>query len=294
VAPQGAGPAPQSGVTGNFAGDPAAILGQIERITDPQERANAMAALQEQVRREKAVSGPLIGPGAGAPQPGQPLPVQTSVTPAGGFVAALSPQQQAANAAQQSAATSVAGQTGSLLKEAQDQANSAVQTVGSANRLRAALDSGTAFTGKAAEVKLTALQWADALGFTGKDSAEKVAQTRAAIQDLAKLTLEGRQQMKGQGAITENESRLAQQAISGNIDLSPAELKVLADAADRSARFKYKVASEQIGAAGQGNPALAAQLPMFAPQPLPDPFAPSNKAATPAGGIPAGWSVKVK
>lgn len=237
-----------------------------------------------------ASNAAVIGPGAGP----APLPVQSTLNPSRAATE-FSPTELAGQAARQKAAESAAGQTGAILKEAQDAANSAVQTVGSANRLRTVLDSGTAFTGKAAGAKLTVSQWADALGITGKDAADKAAQTRAAIQDLAKLTLEGRQQMRGQGAITESESKLAQQAISGDIDFSPAELRVLADAADRSARFKYKVASEQLGAAAQGNPALAAQVPMFRPQPLPDPWTPAAKAAAPnSSAIPSGWTVKVK
>lgn len=252
---------------------------------------------------QTATPAALIGPGAGpqpvAPAPAMPaapaapLPVQTSVIPGGGT--AFSPTEQTAFATQTKAAESAAGQTGAILKEAQDSANSAVQTVGAANRIHAVLDSGVAYTGKGADVKLTASQWADALGITGKDAADRVAQTRAAIQDLAKLTLEGRQMMKGQGSVTIDEGRLAQQAVSGNIDLSPAELKQLANAADRSARFKYKVAIEQIGAAGASNPALAAQLPMFQPQPLPDPFKAPEKTAAPASTtIPSGWTVRQK
>lgn len=278
----------------------AAIQRELPNVTDQASR----DMLNEQARELQRVIGTagagiqtatpaaLIGPGAGPAAPA-PLPVQSSVIAGGGT--AFSPTEQAQFAAQQKAAESAAGQTGTILKEAQDAANSAVQTVGSANRLRSVLANGAAFTGKAAGAKLTVSQWADALGITGKDAADKAAQTRAAIQDLAKLTLEGRQQMRGQGAITEGESRLAQQAISGDIDFSPAELKVLADAADRSARFKYKVASEQLGAAAQGNPALAAQAPMFRPQPLPDPFTPASKSAAPAStAIPSGWTVRQK
>jgi hypothetical protein len=50
---------PQPGVNGNFRGDPAQIAAIIGGIKDPQERANAAAALQEQVQRSGAGAGPL-------------------------------------------------------------------------------------------------------------------------------------------------------------------------------------------------------------------------------------------
>jgi hypothetical protein len=64
--PQGmpqSGPAP----TGNFTGDPAAIMEAITQIRDPQERANAMAAFTEQAKRTQgfAQNGFAAGPSAG-------------------------------------------------------------------------------------------------------------------------------------------------------------------------------------------------------------------------------------
>lgn len=47
--------APQPGVTGNFVGDPAQVRAAIAGIKDPQERANAGAALQEQLARTPGV-----------------------------------------------------------------------------------------------------------------------------------------------------------------------------------------------------------------------------------------------
>lgn len=43
---------PQSGVQGNFAGDPATVSAAIANIKDPQERANAQAAFDEQMKRQ--------------------------------------------------------------------------------------------------------------------------------------------------------------------------------------------------------------------------------------------------
>jgi hypothetical protein len=47
----------EPGMSGNFSGDPAPIMEAITQIRDPQERANAMAAFQEQARRTQGFSG---------------------------------------------------------------------------------------------------------------------------------------------------------------------------------------------------------------------------------------------
>jgi hypothetical protein len=87
----GALPPAQQGVTGNYAGDPSAIVAGIANIRDPQERANAMAAFEQQMR-QTPTQAPLIGPGAGG------APVVTA-----GNVVELSPAQQAQNEANRAA-----------------------------------------------------------------------------------------------------------------------------------------------------------------------------------------------
>jgi hypothetical protein len=47
----------EPGMSGNFSGDPAPIMEAITQIRDPQERANAMAAFQEQARRTQGFAG---------------------------------------------------------------------------------------------------------------------------------------------------------------------------------------------------------------------------------------------
>jgi len=50
AAPSSGGTQPQPGMTGNFIGDPATISASIEAIKDPQERANARSAFEQQMR----------------------------------------------------------------------------------------------------------------------------------------------------------------------------------------------------------------------------------------------------
>jgi hypothetical protein len=136
-------------------------------------------------------------------------------------------------------AKDLAGQVGDISKASKISAEGAVQSADSANRIIQAVDSNKLFTGVGANQRLTAAQIADGLGLGGKDTAEKIANSRQAIQGLAQLTLQGRKQMRGEGAITENEGALAQRAMSGDVSLTAPEIRQLAEAAKRSAKFQY-------------------------------------------------------
>jgi hypothetical protein len=134
---------------------------------------------------------------------------------------------------------SIAGEIGPMMKDAQGIAQAAVKTEDSANRIVQAIDSNKLFTGTGANVRLGAAQLANTLGFGGNTLEAKIGNTRQAMQGLAELTLQGRQQMRGQGAITESESKLAERAISGDINFTPGEIKQLANAAKRSSEYTY-------------------------------------------------------
>lgn len=136
------------------------------------------------------------------------------------------------------AAESIAGQVGPILKESAVQAQGAVQQQDAAKRIVQAVDSNKLYAGPGAGARLKIAQIGDLLGVSGADTAEKIANTRQAIRGLAEMTLQGRKQMSGQGAITESESKLAQQATSGDIDsMTPAELKQLANASSRASQY---------------------------------------------------------
>jgi len=133
----------------------------------------------------------------------------------------------------------LAGQVGDISKESRISAMGAVQTADAANRIINAVDTNKIFQGVGANQRLTAAQIADGLGLGGKETKDKIANSRQAIQGLAQLTLQGRKQMRGEGAITENEGALAQRAMSGEITLTGPEIRQLAEAAKRSAKFQY-------------------------------------------------------
>jgi hypothetical protein len=130
----------------------------------------------------------------------------------------------------------------------------AIQQADAANRIIQSLDTNKLFTGAGANQKLQAAQIGQMLGVTGNKTEEIVANTRQAIQGLAQLTLQGRKQMRGEGAITESEGALARQAMSGDVSLTAGELRILANAAKRSAKFTYDQHQSMMGALAKDSP----------------------------------------
>lgn len=178
---------------------------------------------------------------------------------------------------------SLAGQIGPMMKDSQIAADAAVKQVQAANSIDQALNSGKVITGPTANARLTVAQWADTLGMGGADQKERLANTRSAMQGLAQLTLQGRQQMRGQGAITENESKLAERAISGDLTLTPEELRVLSNAARRSGQHIYGEHQRKVQAVAS-NPDYASMVPFYSvPQMPASPQPPSTQNQTHGG-----------
>ena len=165
---------------------------------------------------------------------------------------------------------SIASEVGPMMKEAQGIAQAAVKTEDSANRILQAVDSNKLFTGTGANVRLGAAQLANTLNLGGDTLEAKIGNTRQAMQGLAELTLQGRQQMRGQGAITESESKLAEKAISGDISFTPTEIRQLANAAKRSSEYAYGAYQTKLGEMAK-NPDTSGlvpyhQVPRMTPQ----------------------------
>jgi hypothetical protein len=165
---------------------------------------------------------------------------------------------------------SIISEVGPILTKSMEQAENAVKQIDTSNRLIGAIDSNKVFTGTGANVKVALTQVGDALGIAGKDSQEKLANTRIAIQSLAQLTLQGRQQMRGEGAITQGESNLAEQAMSGKIDFTSAELRILANAAKRAAEYTYKQHESRLDVLRK-DPNTSGVVPIYSVPPMPDP-----------------------
>lgn len=157
---------------------------------------------------------------------------------------------------------SIAGEVGPMMKEAQASALAAVKAEDSANRIIQAIDTNKIYTGAGANVRLGAAQVANTLGMGGNTLEEKIGNTRQAMQGLAQLTLEGRKQMRGEGQITNQESQLAERAISGDISFTPGEIKQLANAAKRASDYTYNVYQTKVGEMAK-NPDTAGLVPYY-------------------------------
>lgn len=157
---------------------------------------------------------------------------------------------------------SLAAQVGPMMKDSTTIAEGAVRQVDAAQRIARAVDSGKIIAGPGADARIVGKQIAAVLNIGGKDDAEIIANTRQAIRGLAELTLQGRQQMRGQGAITESEGKLAERAMSGEISLTAAEIKQLARASERAARFNHAEHTRKLKVM-QDNPDLQRVAPFY-------------------------------
>lgn len=139
-----------------------------------------------------------------------------------------------------------AGGMGKAMSDARTNAQGALSTISTVDRLNEALDSGV-MAGPGTSFRQFGLQVGSMLGVAGKDAEEKLLNTRQAIQSLAQLELDAAQQMKGQGQITEAERSIIRRAASGDIDsMTAPELRLLGNVLDRTARSKIDAYNTQI------------------------------------------------
>lgn len=194
---------------------------------------------------------------------GQLVPNEPLVGAKARVAAAGRPSVNVTNRIENKAAENIAGQVGPILKESAVAAEGAVRTLDAANRIVSAVDSGKVIAGPMANTRVSVRQAAELLGVGGKDNAEVLANTRSTIRGLAEMTLQGRKQMSGQGAITESESKLAEKAMSGDIsDLTPAEIRQLAQASARAAQWTIQTHQSRSKAASQ-LPGMQGLMPFF-------------------------------
>ena len=129
-------------------------------------------------------------------------------------------------------------------------ADESIGQLNSVNSILKATDENKIFSGFGGGLGLGMAQFADMIGIGGKDNAEKILNTRSVIQGLAQMTLVGRKEMKGQGAVNESEGLLAERATSGKIeDLTAKEIQQLARVAERVARYnlnKHKTMLDKV------------------------------------------------
>lgn len=184
----------------------------------------------------------VVGDGAGGLAPNSPLiAAKTSIAKAGASNTNLNVNTE------KSFLGDVAGGVGKAVVDARGGAQSALGTIATVNRLTDALDSGKVMAGPGTTFRQYGLQVGSMLGIAGKDANEKLLNTRQAIQSLAQLELDGAQQMKGQGQITEAERSIIKRAASGDVDgMTTGELRLLGGVLERSARTKIRGYNSQI------------------------------------------------
>lgn len=128
---------------------------------------------------------------------------------------------------------SLATPVGARAETSLAKAEGAVGMMENANMVREALNSGNVIAGPLAGART---KFAQVLELAGAGDKEKLINTRSAIQGLASLTLESRAELKGQGQVTDTETKLLERARSGNIeDMTVAELQQVVNVSQRLA-----------------------------------------------------------
>jgi len=162
----------------------------------------------------------------------------------------------------------IVAQVGPMLKDAQIQAQGANIQIDAADRVIGAVDTGKIIAGPLATPQLKLAQIGQVLGVTGKDTAEVIANTRQAIRGFAELTLQGRKSMRGEGAITESEGKLAERAFSGDIDsLTAQEIKQIANASKRVAEYSISEYNRKLDIVGK-NPEMKDIVDLYRVTPI--------------------------
>lgn len=230
----------------------------------------------------KAPEGYTVGPnGSLTVDPGF-LKAKQSIAAAGRPVTNLN-----VNTAKDLTSTMAEG-LGKQLDASLASANSGVNTIGTADQIRRLAGAGKLITGTAADARTWLARLGDTLGVGGADTKEKLANTAALVQNLAKVELEAASAMKGQGAVTESERAILRRAASGDQNMTPAELMTLANGLDKAARARIKAHEQQVKRMGT-LPGAGPLMPFYQ---VPEPPAGGTDPRVPgAPAVPSGPSV---
>lgn len=139
-------------------------------------------------------------------------------------------------------------------KMAEDQlaaGQTAAANLANSNTIRSLLDEG-AITGFGAEGKVLVGSALQNLGITPEDP--RIANSRILMSQLANRSLDAAGRMKGQGAITEPERKLLQEAAGSNIALGEGTIRRILDITDRvdQAALKQGIVAAEVLAGTEG------------------------------------------
>lgn len=166
---------------------------------------------------------------------------------------------------------SIAQQIGPMMKESKSQADAGLRLVDSASRVLDAAERGNLYAGPMANLKLKTAQVADAFGVAGKDTQEKIANTRNVVRGMAEQAVSARAQLGGQAQISNSEQELLNKATSGDIgELTAREIVQIANLNDRLGRQMYGNHQRQMQVMQQ-RPDLQGVAPFYSVPDLPKP-----------------------
>jgi hypothetical protein len=180
---------------------------------------------------------------------------------------------------------SLAGKVGDIATEGRASASGAVDIVNTVGRVRGALASGNVNLGPGSTVLNRIDQVAQVMGVGGKDTEERLVNTRNTMRGLAQFTVGARKSLKGQGQVSDYEGKLLTRAESGDIgDFTMPELKDFLKVTERLARKAHAEHKRIIGVMGSSKdeaikglvpyfdiPDLAPETPDDAPRNFPTP-----------------------
>jgi len=204
------------------------------------------------------VNGQMVNPQTavpvGAPIPKQANPFSDLVVPgANGGVVPNNPLIAAKKGIAQAGASNVNVNTvqkpflneigkgvGEAVNNAYTGAQSAQQSLANVAQIESGLKN--ALVGPGAGVRLKLSQIGEVMGVNGADATERLQNTRAVMQGLARQELAAAGQMKGQGQITEAERGILRRAESGDIaEMTVPELKTMLGAIRKTASYRMQV-----------------------------------------------------
>ena len=150
-----------------------------------------------------------------------------------------------------------------LIIESKNAAEGALTTHDAVTRAREAVEASAVTLGPTATIRNKIDQVSQVLGVAGKDTEERLVNTRNVIRAFGQFSLGARKQLKGQGQVSDFEGKLIVKAESGEIDdMTLPELKNFLDVTDRLAKRQYDAYKNNFKAIKK-NPKMAEALPFF-------------------------------
>jgi len=159
-------------------------------------------------------------------------------------------------------AKSLAAPVGARAETSLVKAEGAIGMMENANAVREALNTGNVIAGPLAGART---KFAQVLELAGAGDKEKLIATRNTVQGLASLTLESRAELKGQGQITDTETKLLERARSADIgELTIPELQQVVNVSQRLANRMWS-GHQNLLKTMETDPAAADSLKYYRP-----------------------------